>query len=102
MNRAHLKLFVTLLTMHLIQGCQHATVAPPASGSPPATSAAAATRPAAEEPTGINHHILMIPGEIAGKPGAVVYVIDEDRGWLSAIAYDERRKLIIRTQSPID
>jgi hypothetical protein len=103
MKRVHLKLIVWWLAMFVVGGCQHTTVAPPAGGVAPPTSVPSATLPAAaEKPSEAAHHLLMIPGEIAGNPSAIVYLIDEDRGLLTAMTYDGRQKQFIYMRGPID
>jgi hypothetical protein len=44
---------------------------------------------------------VMVPGEAAGGPNAVLYVVDTGNGLLGAMTYDDGQR-ILRTMPPID
>lgn len=53
-------------------------------GSTPAMAQQAARRPG---------EYLLIPGEVSGQPGTVIYVLDTQNGLLSALTLDSKQQL---------
>lgn len=89
MKRAKPYIFWTLIVANLLVA---ASLLVKVGLDKPAVAQQAAYRPA---------DYLMIPGDVAGQPTGIVYIVDTTNGRLGAMAYDEATRSIARMQ-PVD